>query len=194
MECAPPDSRPLLFAGARCSLLAAAACMQVLGCSALQSIDDGDAKETTDSLPSLCVCSAPLPHTHTHTHTHTCAHRPCPAQPTSLFGRAHGRISVKPRPLRAYPPTGAWSRRPLSTPSTRITIILRHCCTRASASFPNRRPRYGCSPALAPDPRALAGSPVYSAALVACQPCLMALGAAADWTASPLYSCTHPFE
>ena len=57
--------------------------MQVLGCSALQSIDDGDAKETTDSLPSLCVCSAPLPHTHTHTHTHMRA--PALPSPAHVF-------------------------------------------------------------------------------------------------------------
>jgi hypothetical protein len=58
----------------------------------------------------------------------------------------------------------------------------------------NKRPRCGCSPALAPNRLAVAVSPRGPAPLVACQPCLMALGAAAEWTASRSPSCTLPLQ
>jgi hypothetical protein len=173
-------------AARRCS------CMQVLECSALQSIDDHHTKETVCLLPTACLL-----HTHTHPWAARCpppACLPCPAPPTLYLGRPNRRISVEPCPLRAYPRRGAWSRRPSFTPSARNTLILRHCCTRASGTLLKQTPPLRLLPALAPNRLAVAGSLLWSAPSVACQPCLMALGGAAEWTASRSPSCTLPLQ
>jgi hypothetical protein len=166
--------------------------MQVLECSALQSIDD---HHTKGSLPSLCVRSLLAARCSLHTHAPVLpACLPCPASPGLYLGPPYGRISVERCPLRAYPRRGAWSRRPSFTPSARNTLILRHCCTRASGTLLKQTPPLRLLPALAPNPLAVAGSLLWSAPSVACQPCLMALGGAAEWTASRSPSCTLPLQ
>jgi hypothetical protein len=112
--------------------------MQVLECSALQSIDD---HHTKGSLPSLCVRSLLAARCSLHTHAPVLpACLPCPASPGLYLGPPYGRISVERCPLRAYPRRGAWSRRPSFTPSGPHSIILRHSCTRASGTFLKQTP------------------------------------------------------
>jgi hypothetical protein len=150
---------------------------------------------TTPKKPSVC-CPPPVCCTRTLGLPAARCPRASPAQPRPrlYLGRPNRRISVEPCPLRAYPRRGAWSRRPSFTPSARNTLILRHCCTRASGTLLKQTPPLRLLPALAPNPLAVAASLLWSAPLVACQPCLMALGGAAEWTASPSPSCTHPLQ
>jgi hypothetical protein len=177
----------VLPAACRCSR------MQVLECSALQSIDDHHTKEIICLLPAA-HCPPP---TARWLHTHPCAARvpplPSPAQvfiwacQTAVSASSAARCALTREDV-----PGAAALPSHHLPGTHL--FLDTAAHEPQELCSNRRPRYGYSPALAPNRLAVAVSPLWPAPLVACQPCLMALGGAAEWTASRSPSCTHPLQ